>query len=93
LDNILWSISWSTALIPELQMIPDRTVFLRNPCVSSCASIAEGMEGSLLSNSAVFFEHLLAGATEPIKDKQGTEVGRLGGGDSDAFTICKSKSG
>ena len=93
MDNILWSISWSAALIPELQMIPDRTVFLSSPRVSSHALIAEGMAGSLLSNSAVFFEHLLAGTHEPIKDKQGTEVGRLGGGDSDGFTICKSKSG
>ena len=73
-------------------MIPDRTVFSRNPCVSSCASIAEGMEGSLLSNSADFFEHLLAGLLN-IKDKQATGVDRLGGGDSDAVTICTSKFG
>ena len=92
LDNILWSISWSAALTPELQMIPDRTVFLSSPQIPSHALIAEGMAGSLLSNSTVFFEHLLAGTHEYVMDKQDTEVGRLGGGDSDAFTICTSKS-
>ncbi len=93
MDNILWSISWSAALTPELQIIPDSTVFLNSPQLPSQASIAEGMAGSLLSNSGDFFEHLLAGTHECITDKQAREVGRLGGGDSDVFTTCTSKFG
>ena len=93
MDDILWCIAWSAALTPELQMIPARTIFLSCSQVPSHAPIAVDMTGSLLSNSNAFFEHLLAGAPEPIKDKQGTVVGRLGGGDNDAFTICTSKSG
>lgn len=93
LDNILWSISWSAALAPDLHMIPARTVFLNSPQLPSQALIAEGMADSLLSNSGDFFEHLFAGIHERSTDKQATAVGRLGGGDGDAFTICTSKSG
>ena len=94
MDKILWSIYWSAALTPDLQMIPDRTVFLSSSQVLSHAPIAEGMADSLLSNSTVFFAHLLAGTHEHMTNKQGTGVDRLGGGDSDAVTtICTSKSG
>ena len=93
MDDILWCIAWSAALTPELQMIPDRTIFLSSSQVPSHAPIAEDMAGSLLSNSGVFFEHLLAGKHEHVTDKQDTEVDRLGGGESDAVTICTSESG
>lgn len=41
-DEILWSIRWSPALVPELSMIPDRSVFL---CASQGLSLTATDEG------------------------------------------------
>ena len=67
LDDILWSISWSAELTPDLSMIPNRSVFLYVPQIKA-PSIQEGIESSLLSASAAFFECLLTSNTQVGKE-------------------------
>lgn len=49
MDEILWSLSWSAALRPELPLIPDRRVFLCTPAGCSLTATVEGVPGLLLS--------------------------------------------
>ncbi len=59
MDEILWSLSWSAALIPDLPMIPSRSVFLSAPTgLSLTATVKDGPD-SLCTFTATFFAHLL----------------------------------
>ena len=52
-DETYWSIRWSTCtgLVPELPMIPDRSVFLCAPQGRSLTATVKGITGLLLSFS------------------------------------------
>ncbi|MFL5627264.1 MAG: hypothetical protein ACJ788_16925 [Ktedonobacteraceae bacterium] len=60
MDEILWSLSWSAALTPELPMIPSRSVFLSAPTGFSLTATVKDAPGLLLTLSDAFFAHLLA---------------------------------
>jgi hypothetical protein len=58
-DEILWSLSWSAALIPALSMIPSSNVFLSAPTgLSLTATVKDGPD-SLCTFTDTFFAHLL----------------------------------
>jgi hypothetical protein len=58
-DEILWSLSWSAALTPDLPMIPSRSVFLSAPTGLSLTATVRGGPDSLCTFNARFFAHLL----------------------------------
>jgi hypothetical protein len=58
-DEILWSLSWSAALTPDLPMIPSRSVFLSTPTGLSLTATVKGGPDSLCTFNATFFAHLL----------------------------------
>jgi len=60
LDEILWSLSWSAALTPELPMIPSRSVFLSAPTGISLTATFKDTPSLLLTFSDAFFAHFLA---------------------------------
>ena len=101
LDDILWSISWSAALTPDLHMIPNRTVFLCVPQVSLHSPIHEGIESSLLSRSGAFLERLLASYTREDEKEVGdlahtraseTVADELSGGEGNSYAVATCAS-
>ncbi len=60
LDEILWSLSWSAALTPELSMIPSRSVFLSAPTGLSLTATIKDTSGLLLNFNDACLAHLLA---------------------------------
>ncbi len=58
LDEILWSLSWTAALTPELSMIPTRSIFSFAPTGPSLTATLKGTPGLLLTFTDDFFEHL-----------------------------------
>ena len=63
-DDILWCLSWSAALTPDLPMIPNRNVFLCAPHGRSLTATVEGVPGLLLSFSASSLAGRLCGGVE-----------------------------
>ena len=58
-DEILWSLSWSVALIPALSRIPSSNVFLSAPTGLSLTATVKDSPDSLCTFTATFFAHLL----------------------------------
>ena len=63
-DEILWCLSWSAALTPELSMIPNRNVFLCAPRGRSLTATVEDAPTLLLSFSASSLAGKLCGGVE-----------------------------
>ena len=59
-DETYWSIRWSTfeGLVPDLSMIPDRSVFLCTPQGRSLTAMADGVTSLLLSRSHVCYREI-----------------------------------
>ena len=66
MDEILWCLSWSAALTPELSMIPNKSVFLCAPHGRSLTATVEDVPGLLLSLSDISLNGMLGGGVEYV---------------------------
>lgn len=64
MDELLWRISWSVAIRPDLPLIPGRAVFLQAPQGRSLTATVESNPCPLLSLSETLIEHLIESAKE-----------------------------
>ena len=66
MDEILWCLSWSAALTPELPMIPNKSVFLCASHGRSLTATVEDVPGLLLSLSDISLNGKLSGGVEYV---------------------------
>jgi hypothetical protein len=74
-DEILWSLSWSAALTPDLSMIPSSSVFLSAPTALSLTATVKDSPDSLCTFTATFFAHLLESQSQDNMSCSSAEYG------------------